>query len=213
MNERIILIMSWLFGILIIFAGLIAFSTSLIGGIFSILAGILLLPIFQNKIDSVLNKKIMKRWFVIVALLLMVIGGSFIGKAEERALKDGTASQELKDREVNQIKLENKQNELEAKKVEEQLAKDIEDIEKRTIEIVKANLHNPESAKFRNMNGVCGELSAIDVSGKQSEFIRFVLDTKKRVINYDYDIPVESERDLEFDAHFEKLRKKNCVLR
>lgn len=100
-----------------------------------------------------------------------------------------------------------------SKTPEEQLAEDIEFIEKRTIEIVKANLHDPESAKFRNMNGVCGELSAITPSGKRSKYIRFVLDTKKRVINYDYDVPVESDVDREFVANFEKLWKKNCVLR
>lgn len=93
---------------------------------------------------------------------------------------------------------------------EEKLAKDIEDIEKRTVEIVKASLNKPESAIFRNLNGVCGEVNSIDGNGKQSGFIKFVLDTKKYVINYDYGV---GQTDPEFEEHFQKLWKQNCVLR
>ncbi|WP_052138552.1 hypothetical protein [Acinetobacter sp. neg1] len=97
-----------------------------------------------------------------------------------------------------------------SKKPQEKLDKDINDIEKRTVEIVKGNLNKPESAIFRNLNGVCGEVSSIDGNGKQSKFIRFVLDTEKHIINYDYGA---GSSDPEFEAHFQKLWKQNCVLR
>ena len=123
MNERLISILSWLFGGLIIFAGLRAFSISFIAGVISILGGITLLPIFQKKVEGMLKQTIQKRWFVIVALIFMVVGGQLIGKAEERALQNGTASQELKDREAKRIKLEQERQQLEAKKAEEEAAK------------------------------------------------------------------------------------------
>lgn len=182
MNERLISILSWFFGILIIFAGLRAFSTSFIGGSLAVLAGILLLPIFQNKIDGVLNKKIMKRWFVFIAFILMVISGNIIGKAEERALKDGTASQELKEREANRSKLENEKNELEAKKAEDQRLKDVQRQERdRQISIevdseiaLKKFLKDPDSAEIRNRIGNCGEVNSKNSFGGYTGFRRFI---------------------------------------
>ena len=182
MNERLISILSWLFGGLIIFAGLRAFSISFIGAILSILGGIALLPIFQKKIESMLKQAIQKRWFVIIALLLMVIGGNLIGKAEQNALQNGTASQELKDREAKRIKLEQERQQLEAKKAEEEAAKEAQRQERDRIINIEVEskmalmnfLKDPDSAEVRNQNGNCGEVNSKNGFGGYTGFKRYI---------------------------------------
>lgn len=182
MNDRLISILSWVFGILIIFAGLRAFSISFIAGAISILGGITLLPIFQKKIEGMLKQTIKKRWFVIVALFFMVIGGNLIGKAEERALQNGTASQELKDREANRIKLEQERQQLEAKKAEEEAVKEAQRQERDRIIGIEVEskmalmnfLKDPNSAEVRNQNGNCGEVNSKNGFGGYTGFKRYI---------------------------------------
>ena len=182
MNDRLISILSWFFGVLIIFAGLRAFSISFIGAILSILGGIALLPIFQKKIESMLKQAIQKRWFVIIALLLMVIGGNLIGKAEQNALQNGTASQELKDREANRIKLEQERQQLEAKKAEEEAVKEAQRQERDKIINIEVEskmalmnfLKDPDSAEVRNQNGNCGEVNSKNGFGGYTGFKRYI---------------------------------------
>lgn len=182
MNERLISILSWLFGGLIIFAGLRAFSISFIAGFISILGGITLLPIFQKKIEGLLKQTIKKRWFVIVALFFMAIGGNLIGKAEERALQNGTASQELKDREANRIKREQERQQLEAKKAEEEVAKEAKRQERDRIINIEVEskmalmnfLKDPDSAEVRNQNGNCGEVNSKNGFGGYTGFKRYI---------------------------------------
>ena len=182
MNDRLISILSWFFGVLIIFAGLRAFSISFIGAILSILGGIALLPIFQKKIESMLKQAIQKRWFVIIALLLMVISGNLIGKAEQNALQNGTASQELKDREANRIKLEQERQQLEAKKAEEEAAKEAQRQERDRIINIEVEskmalmnfLKDPDSAEVRNQNGNCGEVNSKNGFGGYTGFKRYI---------------------------------------
>ena len=182
MNDRLISILSWFFGVLIIFAGLRAFSISFIGAILSILGGIALLPIFQKKIESMLKQAIQKRWFVIIALLLMVIGGNLIGKAEQNALQNGTASQELKDREAKRIKLEQERQQLEAKKAEEEAAKEAQRQERDRIINIEVEskmalmnfLKDPDSAEVRNQNGNCGEVNSKNGFGGYTGFKRYI---------------------------------------
>ena len=182
MNDRLISILSWVFGGLIIFAGLRAFSVSFIGAILSILGGIALLPIFQKKIESMLKQAIQKRWFVIIALLLMVIGGNLIGKAEQNALQNGTASQELKDREANRIKLEQERQQLEAKKAEEEAVKEAQRQERDKIINIEVEskmalmnfLKDPNSAEVRNQNGNCGEVNSKNGFGGYTGFKRYI---------------------------------------
>lgn len=182
MNDRLISILSWVFGGLIIFAGLRAFSVSFIGGFISILGGITLLPIFQKKIEGLLKQTIKKRWFVIVALFFMVIGGNLIGKAQERALQNGTASQELKDREANRIKREQERQQLEAKKAEEEAAKEAKRQERDRIINIEVEskmalmnfLKDPNSAEVRNQNGNCGEVNSKNGFGGYTGFKRYI---------------------------------------
>lgn len=182
MNDRLISILSWFFGVLIIFAGLRAFSISFIGAILSILGGIALLPIFQKKIESMLKQAIQKRWFVIIALLLMVISGNLIGKAEQNALQNGTASQELKDREANRIKLEQERQQLEAKKAEEEAVKEAQrqkrdriiNIEVESKMALMNFLKDPDSAEVRNQNGNCGEVNSKNGFGGYTGFKRYI---------------------------------------
>lgn len=182
MNDRLISILSWFFGVLIIFAGLRAFSISFIGAILSILGGIALLPIFPKKIESMLKQAIQKRWFVIIALLLMVIGGNLIGKAEQNALQNGTASQELKDREANRIKLEQERQQLEAKKAEEEAVKEAQRQERDKIINIEVEskmalmnfLKDPDSAEVRNQNGNCGEVNSKNGFGGYTGFKRYI---------------------------------------
>ena len=182
MNDRLISILSWFFGVLIIFAGLRAFSISFIGAILSILGGIALLPIFQKKIESMLKQAIQKRWFVIIALLLMVISGNLIGKAEQNALQNGTASQELKDREANRIKLEQERQQLEAKKAEEEAVKEAQRQERDKIINIEVEskmalmnfLKDPDSAEVRNQNGNCGEVNSKNGFGGYTGFKRYI---------------------------------------
>ena len=182
MNDRLISILSWFFGVLIIFAGLRAFSISFIGAILSILGGIALLPIFQKKIESMLKQAIQKRWFVIIALLLMVIGGNLIGKAEQNALQNGTASQELKDREANRIKLEQERQQLEAKKAEEEAVREAQrqkrdriiNIEVESKMALMNFLKDPDSAEVRNQNGNCGEVNSKNGFGGYTGFKRYI---------------------------------------
>jgi hypothetical protein len=182
MNDRLISILSWFFGVLIIFAGLRAFSISFIGAILSILGGIALLPIFQKKIESMLKQAIQKRWFVIIALLLMVISGNLIGKAEQNALQNGTASQELKDREANRIKLEQERQQLEAKKAEEEAVREAQrqkrdriiNIEVESKMALMNFLKDPDSAEVRNQNGNCGEVNSKNGFGGYTGFKRYI---------------------------------------
>ena len=182
MNDRLISILSWFFGVLIIFAGLRAFSISFIGAILSILGVFALLPIFQKKIESMLKQAIQKRWFVIIALLLMVIGGNLIGKAEQNALQNGTASQELKDREANRIKLEQERQQLEAKKAEEEAVKEAQRQERDRIINIEVEskmalmnfLKDPDSAEVRNQNGNCGEVNSKNGFGGYTGFKRYI---------------------------------------
>ena len=182
MNERLISILSWLFGGLIIFAGLRAFSISFIAGVISILGGITLLPIFQKKVEGMLKQTIQKRWFVIVALIFMVVGGQLIGKAEERAVQNGTASQELKDREAKRIKLEQERQQLEAKKAEEEAAKEAQRQERDRIINIEVEskmalmnfLKDPDSAEVRNQNGNCGEVNSKNGFGGYTGFKRYI---------------------------------------
>ena len=165
-----------------IFAGLRAFSISFIGAILSILGGIALLPIFQKKIESMLKQAIQKRWFVIIALLLMVIGGNLIGKAEQNALQNGTASQELKDREANRIKLEQERQQLKEKKAEEEAVREAQrqkrdriiNIEVESKMALMNFLKDPDSAEVRNQNGNCGEVNSKNGFGGYTGFKRYI---------------------------------------
>lgn len=182
MNERLISIFSWIFGALLIFAGLRVFTTSIFGGFIAIFAGILLLPIFQNKIDLIFNRKIKKRWFVILTMILMAFSGRLISSAEEQALKDGTASQELKDQEAYRLKLQAEREELEGKRAEEKRLKELQ-AQSRNNQIsiqtdskiaLKNFLKDPDSAEIRNHNGNCGEVNSKNSFGGYSGFRRFI---------------------------------------
>lgn len=129
-----------------------------------------------------LKQAIQKRWFVIIALLLMVIGGNLIGKAEQNALQNGTASQELKDREANRIKLEQERQQLEAKKAEEEAVKEAQRQERDKIINIEVEskmalmnfLKDPDSAEVRNQNGNCGEVNSKNGFGGYTGFKRYI---------------------------------------
>ena len=119
---------------------------------------------------------------VIVALIFMVVGGQLIGKAEERALQNGTASQELKDREANRIKLEQERQQLEAKKAEEEAVKEAQRQERDKIINIEVEskmalmnfLKDPDSAEVRNQNGNCGEVNSKNGFGGYTGFKRYI---------------------------------------
>ena len=129
-----------------------------------------------------LKQAIQKRWFVIIALLLMVIGGNLIGKAEQNALQNGTASQGLKDREANRIKLEQERQQLEAKKAEEEAVREAQrqkrdriiNIEVESKMALMNFLKDPDSAEVRNQNGNCGEVNSKNGFGGYTGFKRYI---------------------------------------
>ena len=49
-------------------------------------------------------------------------------------------------------------------------------------ELVTANLKDPDSAKFRNQKGVCGEVNAKNSFGGYAGFVRFIAGGKDLVI-------------------------------
>ena len=105
-----------------------------------------------------------------------------IGKAEERALQNGTASQELKDREAKRIKLEQERQQLEAKKAEEEAAKEAQRQERDRIINIEVEskmalmnfLKDPDSAEVRNQNGNCGEVNSKNGFGGYTGFKRYI---------------------------------------
>lgn len=91
MKEKLILVALWFFGILFIIQGFIVLSQSFLGSMFSILAGIALLPIVHQKIRLYLNNNIPTAWFICACFVLIIISGFSMQASEKRALENGTA--------------------------------------------------------------------------------------------------------------------------
>ncbi|MFW2160846.1 hypothetical protein ACG93T_05600 [Acinetobacter beijerinckii] len=172
----------WIFGFLFIFAGFSAFGSSFIGGVLYILGGISLLPPIQSKASLIAGKTIEIKWFVIFALIMMLIAPTVIKSSEQRALENGTASKELLEREERIAK----QKEQELK--EEQIKQDKEKIKEnersefsRKVDIQTDShialmkfLKDPDSAEIRNHNGNCGEVNSKNGFGGYTGYKRFI---------------------------------------
>lgn len=95
MAHKMINIISWVVGGFLILRGITLISSSFLGALLTIVGALLLLPIVQNKISNLLNKKIAKSVFVVIWLIFTVFSGMAFRASDEKALKNGTASQEL----------------------------------------------------------------------------------------------------------------------
>lgn len=154
----------------------------MIGGLIWISAGIILLPVMHIKLESIIGRKIQKRWFSIAAIILTVLGANAIQKSEEQALNNGTASQELKDRQANNIKLQKEKEKAEEKRAVEQRVKQSQN-EARDRQFsnevdseiaLKKFLKDPDSAEIRNRNGYCGEVNSKNGFGGFTGFKRYI---------------------------------------
>lgn len=172
----------WIFGFLFIFAGFSAFGSSFIGSVLYILGGISLLPPFQSKASLIVGKTIETKWFVIFALIMMLIAPTVIKSSEQRALRNGTASKELLEREERIAK--QKEHELKEEKIKQDKAiiKEKERSEfSRKVEIQTDSrialmnfLKDPDSADIRNHNGNCGEVNSKNGFGGYTGYKRFI---------------------------------------
>lgn len=191
MGERVKIILLWFFGVMLLIAGFRALiSISFLAGLIGILSGIALLPIFHKKIEKILNKNIQKRWFVIVALIFTTISGQMLRSAEEQALRDGTANQELKDREAMRIQRDQEAQKREAEKAKIEAQREAQRQERdRQISIevdsemaLKRSMKDPKSVEIRNQNGVCGEVNSKNSFGGYTGFKRYVANNNIVVI-------------------------------
>ncbi|MDO3665342.1 hypothetical protein [Acinetobacter higginsii] len=94
-THKMINIISWVVGVFLILRGITLISSSILGALLTIVGAIFLLPIVQNKISNLLNRKVAKSVFIVIWLILTVFSGMAFRASDERALKNGTASQEL----------------------------------------------------------------------------------------------------------------------
>lgn len=67
-------ILGWIFGIGFIFEGLILFSTNPVGGIFSILAGLSVLPLFWKLVKSKWNYSLTRGYKILLFICLLFVG-------------------------------------------------------------------------------------------------------------------------------------------
>lgn len=186
MNEKLILGSLWFFGILFIARSIPMLSESILGGVFLATAGVVLLPVLHKKVESSLGKQIQTRWFALVAFVLLLLSGFSIQASEDRSLKNGTASQELLDRQAKQNEYNQEQQkakaEREAREVEQKQQREIEKqqrINRVTVQTdsriaLKNYLKDPDSADIRNHNGNCGEVNSKNGFGGYTGFKRFI---------------------------------------
>lgn len=94
MKDKLIVGLLWFFGIVFLLRGLTLLGTSFLGGLFMALSGVVLLPIVQHRIRTLLNKGIAIKWFVCVWFALTAISGFALMASEKNALANGTATTE-----------------------------------------------------------------------------------------------------------------------
>lgn len=186
MKEKLINGLFWFFGLLFVARSIPMLAESILGALFLMVAGIILLPIFHTKVKHALGRKIQEKWFVLFAFVLLILSGFFIQASEERALKNGTASQELVDREAKRIEYSQEQERAKAEReANEEAQKQQRQTEReqrnRLVAIqtdsriaLKNYLKDPDSAEIRNHNGNCGEVNSKNSFGGYSGFKRFI---------------------------------------
>lgn len=186
MIDKLISAVFWFFGITIIARGISLLSESILGGLFFIITGIILLPVFHKKVRSILNRPVQDRWFVLIAFILLTFSGFFIQSSDKHALENGTASPELVEREKQLNKQREEQNKLnEQRAAENKAAKEQREIQRQNIDqeveiqtesrLALLNfLKDPDSADIRNHKGNCGEVNSKNGFGGYTGFKHFI---------------------------------------
>jgi len=184
-KTKIIAAILWFFGVVFIVRGITLIGESLLGSIFMILAGILLLPVIQKKIASS-NHPISPIWRGVGIFLILSLSGMFLQASEEKTLKNGTASPELLAREADRKAHFEEQERIEAEREAAKLAeKERRDREREArdraiaMEVdakiaLKNFLKDPDSAQIRNQHGFCGEVNSKNSFGGYTGFKRFI---------------------------------------
>lgn len=80
-------------------------------------------------------------------------------------------------------------------------------LEVKAQEVVKESLKDPESAEFRNMNGVCGEVNAKNSFGGYTGFKKFVIDVNASQLFIDPEDATDSNYGKFNDAWFRNCEK------
>jgi len=185
MNKKLVAGLLWFFGLVFIIRGITLMTESFLGSIFMVLAGILLLPVIQNKIVATIPS-LLPKWLGVGAFILLICSGMSLQASEERALKNGTASQELLDREAKRNEYNQEQQKAKAEReASEAKRKEQREIQRQqqdraiAIEVdaklaLKNFLKDPDSAEIRNQSGNCGEVNSKNGFGGYTGFKRFI---------------------------------------
>ncbi|MEG2432129.1 MAG: hypothetical protein RSB25_10785 [Acinetobacter sp.] len=155
------------------------------GCLFMVLAGLLLLPVVRAKISAV-KPQLQSKWLSVGVFVLLLCSGLSLQASEDRALKNGTASQELLDREA-QRKEDNQGRERlsaekEAKEASQKQLREIEEQQRSSMIAIQTDsrialmnyLKDPDSADIRTHRGNCGEVNSKNGFGGYTGFKRFI---------------------------------------
>lgn len=175
----------WFFGVLFVVRGITLIGESFFGCLFMVLAGLLLLPVVRAKISAV-KPQLQSKWLSVGVFVLLLCSGLSLQASEDRALKNGTASQELLDREA-QRKEDNQGRERlsaekEAKEASQKQLREIEEQQRSSMIAIQTDsrialmnyLKDPDSADIRNHRGNCGEVNSKNGFGGYTGFKRFI---------------------------------------
>lgn len=193
----------WVAGLFLVLVGVgLSFAPNelWVVGVLILFSGIVLLPVFQNKISEKLKVNIKKRWFIVAGLGLFLSGvlsaaawDKNLQEKDRIALKNGTASQEVKDRETRRVQRQKER--LEEQRIEsekeareknraieqearEQAYKDKQNEKENLARAAQSSLRDflrdPSSAEIRNQNGPCGEVNSKNGFGGYTGFRRYV---------------------------------------
>lgn len=175
----------WFFCIFFVVRGMTLIGESFFGCLFMVLAGLLLLPVVRAKISAV-KPQLQSKWLSVGVFVLLLCSGLSLQASEDRALKNGTASQELLDREA-QRKEDNQGRERlsaekEAKEASQKQLREIEEQQRSSMIAIQTDsrialmnyLKDPDSADIRNHRGNCGEVNSKNGFGGYTGFKRFI---------------------------------------
>ena len=175
----------WFFGILFVVRGITLIGESFLGCLFMVLAGLLLLPVVRAKISAV-NPQLQSKWLSVGVFVLLLCSGLSLQASEDRALKNGTASQELLDREAQRNEDNQERERLsaekEAKEASQKQQREIEKQQRNSMVAIQTDsrialknyLKDPDSADIRNHRGNCGEVNSKNGFGGYTGFKRFI---------------------------------------
>lgn len=175
----------WAALVFFVVRGMTLIGESFFGCLFMVLAGLLLLPVVRAKI-SVVKPQLQSKWLSVGVFVLLLCSGLSLQASEDRALKNGTASQELLDREA-QRKEDNQGRERlsaekEAKEASQKQLREIEEQQRSNMIAIQTDsrialmnyLKDPDSADIRTHRGNCGEVNSKNGFGGYTGFKRFI---------------------------------------